>query len=134
LRAILDYEVVLGTPSLVVGIVLIVAAIILHAWTAKIIGIKATISYIELKPNLQSENQRLVTSGPFSVVRHPYWAYSVIITGIFLITGIVIVGIIIIVDLAITYFITTTLEDRKSYLKGLVIHTANTKKSAKILP
>ncbi|HJX24399.1 MAG TPA: isoprenylcysteine carboxylmethyltransferase family protein [Candidatus Bathyarchaeia archaeon] len=104
----------LGTPFLVLGIILIAAGIALHTWTAKLIGIKATIGYTELKPDVQSEKQSLIISGPFSVVRHPsYWAHTAIITGVFLITGIIAVGIIALMDLAITYFITTTLEDQE---------------------
>ncbi len=112
---ILFYELNLGLPFLVLGIILIIAGIVLHAWTAKPIGIKATIGYTELKPEKQNLDRKgLITSGPFSVVRHPsYWAHTAIITGIFFITGIVTVGIIAIIDLAITYFITTTLEDRE---------------------
>ncbi len=112
--SILYYEVVLGTPFLVLGIILIAAGFVLHAWTAKLIGLKATIGYIELKPNNQSGEQGLIMSGPFSVVRHPsYWAHTAIIIGIFLITGIIAVGVIAIIDLAITYLVTTTLEDQE---------------------
>jgi len=112
--AILHYEVMLGIPFLVFGIILILAGAVLHAWTAKLIGIKATIAFTELKPDISTENQRLVVSGPFSVVRHPsYWAHTAIITGIFFVTGIIALAIIAVVDLAITYFITTTLEDKE---------------------
>lgn len=112
---ILFSELKLGLLSLVLGIILIIAGIILHAWTAKLIGIKATIGYTELKPEEQNIDRKgLITSGPFSVVRHPsYWAHTAIIIGIFFMTGIITVGIIAIIDLVITYFITTTLEDRE---------------------
>lgn len=111
---ILHYEVALGLPFLVLGIMLVATGFALHAWTAKLIGIKATIAYTELKSDISSENQSIVVSGPFSEVRHPsYWAHTAIITGVFLVTGIITVAIIALVDLAITYFITTTLEDKE---------------------
>jgi len=112
--AILYYEVTLATPFLVFGIILIFAGIALHAWTAKLIGIKATIAYTELKHDISSKNQSLIISGPFSAVRHPsYWAHTAIIIGFFFLTGVIALGIITVVDLAITYFITTTLEDKE---------------------
>jgi len=111
---ILLYEIALGIPFLVLGITLITAGVTLPSWTAKLIGIKATIGYTELKPNTPPEKQSLVTSGPFSVVRHPsYWAHTAIITGIFFVTGAISVAIIAVIDLATTYFITTTLEDQE---------------------
>jgi len=111
---ILYYEITLGTPVLVLGIILIAAGVVLHAWTAKLIGLKATIGYTELKPDMRSEEPGLIKSGPFSVVRHPsYWAHTAIIIGIFFITGTIAVAIIAVIDLVITYFITTSLEDRE---------------------
>jgi len=111
---ILQYEVSLALPLRVFGAVAIAAGVILHAWTAKILGIKATISYTELKLETAEKTKSLITSGPFSVVRHPsYWAHTSILAGTFLVTGIVTVGIITLIDLAITYFVTTELEDQE---------------------
>jgi protein-S-isoprenylcysteine O-methyltransferase Ste14 len=113
-EVILLYEVAVTAPFVVLGVVAIAAGIVLHSWTARLLGIKATISYTELKPETVEKNKILVTSGPFSVVRHPsYWAHTMIITGTFLITGIIAVGIIALIDLAITYFVTAELEDRE---------------------
>jgi protein-S-isoprenylcysteine O-methyltransferase Ste14 len=112
--AILQYEVSIATPFRVLGVVAIAAGIALHTWTAKLLGIKATIGYTELKPDKDTKSQSLITSGPFAVVRHPsYWAHTLIIMGTFMITGVVIMGIIAIIDLAIAYFVTTELEDRE---------------------
>lgn len=111
---VLAYEVALGLPFVVLGVALVAAGVALHVWTAKLLGLKATIGYTELKPSSGTENRRLVTSGPFAVVRHPsYWAHTMIIVGVFLITGIIAVGIIAIADVLIAYFVTTTLEERE---------------------
>jgi protein-S-isoprenylcysteine O-methyltransferase Ste14 len=111
---ILQYEIQIALPLRVLGVVAIAAGVILHTWTAKILGIKATISYTELKPETAEKTKSLITSGPFSVVRHPsYWAHTSILAGTFLITGIATVGIITLIDLAITYFVTTELEDQE---------------------
>lgn len=113
-RPLLSYQTNLGPIGLVSGLILIGLAIALHAWTAKLIGVKATIGYTELRPDAQSTEQNLVTSGPFSVVRHPsYWAHIVIDAGLYLITGIATLGLIAIIDFAIIYFVVINLEDRE---------------------
>lgn len=113
-ETILYLQISFEEPFLFLGIVLVAAGIVLHSWTAKLLGIKATIGYSELKPSDESIKTNLIMSGPFSVVRHPsYWAHTSIIAGFFLITGVVTLGIIAIIDLGITYFITTTLEDKE---------------------
>ncbi len=113
-ETILYLQIALAAPFLFLGVALVASGIILHSWTAKLIGIKATIGYSELKPSDKSAQTNLVTSGPFSIVRHPsYWAHTSIITGLFLITGVVSLGIIAVIDLGITYFVTTTLEDKE---------------------
>ena len=112
--ALLYYQVNLGTLFLVLGIALVVAGVALHVWTAKLLGLKATVGLTEIKPDIKSEKQTLITSGPFSVVRHPsYWAHTAILTGLFLVTGVISLGAIVVIDLAITYFVTTNLEDRE---------------------
>ncbi len=111
---ILQYEIAIALPLRILGAAAIAAGIVLHLWTAKILGIKATIGYTELKPTNDEKTESLITSGPFSVVRHPsYWAHTSILAGTFLITGIITVGVIALIDLTITYFITTELEDRE---------------------
>jgi protein-S-isoprenylcysteine O-methyltransferase Ste14 len=111
-EAILQHEVLTTPPILVLGVILVIAGFVLHAWTAKLLGIKATIGYAELKP--QNDEQNLITSGPFSVVRHPsYVAHTLIFVGIFMITGVIAVGITALTDFLIAYFITTELEERE---------------------
>ncbi len=97
---------------MVLGAISVAAGLVLHAWTAKLLGIKATIGYAELKT--QNDKQNLMTSGPFSVVRHPsYVAHTLIFVGIFMITGVIAVGITALADFLIAYFITMELEERE---------------------
>ena len=96
---VLAYEVGLGLPFVVLGVALVAAGVALHVWTAKLLGLKATLGYHELKATSDKENRRIISSGPFAVVRHPsYWAHTMIIVGVFLITGVTAVGVIAIVD------------------------------------
>jgi hypothetical protein len=43
--AIFYFEIKLGLPLLVFGVILICGGVALHGWTAKLIGIEATIAY-----------------------------------------------------------------------------------------
>lgn len=110
--AIFQYQIRTNPPIFALGAALVTAGIVLHAWTAKLLGIRTTIGYTELKP--KNETQNLITSGPFSVVRHPsYVAHTFIFGGIFLITGVLAVGLMALTDFLISYFITMELEERE---------------------
>ena len=112
--AVLATEIALVLPFVALGFALISAGVLLHLWTAKLLGLKATLGYPELKSSADDEKRRIITSGPFGVVRHPsYWAHTMIIVGVFLITGVAVVGAIAVVDFLIAYFVTTTLEERE---------------------
>jgi protein-S-isoprenylcysteine O-methyltransferase Ste14 len=113
-ETVLAYEVTVTVPFIVLGVVAVLAGVALHAWTAKLLGIKATMGYMELKPEPDKNKRRIIMSGPFGVVRHPsYWAHTLIILGIFLITGTVAVAILALVDFLIAYFVTAELEERE---------------------
>jgi protein-S-isoprenylcysteine O-methyltransferase Ste14 len=111
---LLQNEIPVSLPVIVIGVFFVFAGIILHMWTARLLGIKATVGYAELKPEADENDGSLVISGPFSVVRHPsYGAHSLILVGTFLITGIIAVGIMTLIDLLIAYFVTIELEERE---------------------
>jgi len=109
---ILHYQVLLPVSLFAVGVALVATGIGLHLWTAKLLGLRATIGYTELTS--QNDPQDLIISGPFAVVRHPsYVAHTFIFTGIFLITGVIMVGIMAFADILISYFVTMELEERE---------------------
>lgn len=111
---LLQHEIQVTSPIIAIGVFFVIAGIVLHSWTAKLLGIKATVGYTELVPEDDVNNDNLIVSGPFSVVRHPsYGAHSFILVGTFLITGVVAVGIMAIIDLLIAYFVTMELEERE---------------------
>jgi protein-S-isoprenylcysteine O-methyltransferase Ste14 len=57
---------------------------------------------------------KLVTEGPFSVVRHPtYFAHTLIFSGIFLITGVGAVGIITLLDFLVVFVLIIPLEEKE---------------------
>lgn len=98
----------------IIGFSFIAAGIVLHSWTAFLLGLKATIGYTELEKIRNSKNDQIITTGPFSIVRHPsYWAHTFILFGSFLASGLSTLIIITIVDILIAYFITMELEEKE---------------------
>lgn len=94
------------------GLLIFISGIALHLWTIKLLGIKATIGYYEIYPN--AAKGKLITSGPFSAVRHPsYLAHSLILLGIFLMAPFYSTGLLLLVDFLIAYFLTTELEEKE---------------------
>jgi protein-S-isoprenylcysteine O-methyltransferase Ste14 len=111
---LLQFQLEFSIFIVIIGFSFIGAGIVLHSWTAYLLGIKATIGYTELEKNPKPTDEKLIDSGPFSVVRHPsYWAHTFILFGTFLISGSIIVGVITLIDLLIAYFVTMELEDRE---------------------
>jgi len=111
---LLQFQLEFSIFIVIIGFSFIGGGIVLHSWTAYLLGIKATIGYTELEKNPKPTGEKLIDSGPFSVVRHPsYWAHTFILFGTFLISGSIIVGVITLIDLLIAYFVTMELEDRE---------------------
>ena len=97
---------------IILGLILIITGVIIHAWTAKLLGIKALIGYNEIRPD--NEKGNLITSSLFSITRHPtYLAHTSLWLGFFLLTGFISLGILTIIDLLISYFIIIPLEERE---------------------
>ncbi len=79
-----------------IGLILLMLGIILHVWTAKLLSLWGLIGVPEILPK---KNIKLITSGPFLVIRHPtYLAHSLIFIGAFLLTEFVALGILSILD------------------------------------
>jgi protein-S-isoprenylcysteine O-methyltransferase Ste14 len=110
---LLQNEIPLHSAIVALGVSFVIAGILFQAWTAKLLGIKSTVGYTELKP--EDDNTRnLVTSGPLSLVRHPsYDVHFLILVGTFLITRVIAVGIMAIIDLLIACFVTMELEEQE---------------------
>jgi protein-S-isoprenylcysteine O-methyltransferase Ste14 len=84
----------------------------LLSWIVKHLGWRGLIAYSELKPQIAS--QKLITNGPFSVVRHPtYLAHTLMFVGIFLMTGFVGTGLLALLDFITSCFVITPMEERE---------------------
>lgn len=102
------------TMIVIIGFSFIAAGIVVHSWTAYLLGLKATIGYTELEKDQNSKQDQIITAGPFWIVRHPsYWAHTFILFGSFLVSGLGALAIISVVDILIAYFITMELEEKE---------------------
>ncbi len=94
------------------GFILIMIGLMIHVWTAKLLGIKALIGYNVVRPD--NEKSGLITSSLFSIVRHPtYLAHTSLWLGFFLLTGFLSLMILTLLDFLITYFMIIPLEEKE---------------------
>ncbi|MCP8313081.1 MAG: isoprenylcysteine carboxylmethyltransferase family protein [archaeon] len=107
-------EIVIEFPMLIflLGLVLITIGVIIHGWTAKLLGIKSLIGYPEIRPD--NEKGKLITSSLFSIVRHPtYLAHALLWLGFFLLMGFLSLGLLTLLDFLLSYYIIIPLEERE---------------------
>lgn len=108
---IIHYRIELPLVITMAGILLLIFGTLLHVWTGKLLGIWGLIGLPEISGRFKA---KLVTEGPFSVVRHPtYLAHTIMFTGIFLITGVIAVGLITVLDLLVINLLVIPLEERE---------------------
>jgi protein-S-isoprenylcysteine O-methyltransferase Ste14 len=94
-----------------IGFVLLIFGGILQIWTGLLLGLWGLMGLPEVSKKVQG---RLITEGPFSIVRHPtYLAHTLMFSGVFFITGILAVGVITILDILIISFIVIPLEEKE---------------------
>lgn len=102
-----------GLPLIInlFGLLLIIIGTILHLWTGKLLSLWGLMGIPEVSKKLDS---RLVTEGPFGIVRHPtYLAHTVLFSGIFLLTEVLTVGILTLFDFIIVNLVIIPLEERE---------------------
>ena len=93
------------------GIILLVAGSAFHLWTGKLLGLWGLIGLPEVSSRMEG---RLITKGPFSIVRHPtYLAHTSMFSGVFLMTGTVTVGIMTFIDFLLVYVLIIPLEEKE---------------------
>ena len=93
------------------GWILFIAGTFLHVWTARLLGVLGIIGVPEVSGNRYSN---LVSSGPFSLVRHPtYLAHTLLFAGVFLISGVISVGLMALVDFLVVNLIIIPLEEKE---------------------
>jgi protein-S-isoprenylcysteine O-methyltransferase Ste14 len=108
---ILHYKLDLPVVLNISGILLLVLGTVLHIWTGKLLGPWGLIGLPEVSTRIKV---KLITEGPFSVVRHPtYFAHTLMFSGVFLITEVISLGIITLLDLLMVYIFIIPLEEKE---------------------
>ncbi len=108
---LLDTKMAVPVGGVLVGWALLLAGTVLHVWTARLLGIPGIIGVPEV---LDAAQKELVTSGPFSRVRHPtYLAHTLLFCGVFLVTGVVSVGVAAFVDFVTVNLVIIPLEEKE---------------------
>lgn len=95
----------------ILGLTIFLVGISLHLWTAKLLGLWGLIGMPEIMPKKKS---RFITSGPFSIIRHPtYLAHTLIFLGAFLFTEVIALGILTIFDFTVINALIIPMEEKE---------------------
>lgn len=95
----------------IIGWCFFASGMILHIWTGLLLRPWGLIGLPEIFSKVES---KLVTTGPFSIVRHPtYLAHTFIFFGVFLLSEVIAAGVVALLDLIIVYAIIIPLEERE---------------------
>lgn len=109
--SLLQFKIEFPIALNIVGILLLIIGTLLHVWTGLLLGLWGLIGLPEISTKIRG---RLVTEGPFSVVRHPtYLAHTLMFSGIFFITEVIAVGIITLLDFIIVNILIIPLEEKE---------------------
>lgn len=93
------------------GILVFLSGLFLQLWTLKLLRVWGIMGLPEVTTLVKG---RVITQGPFGVVRHPtYLSHTIMFAGIFLMTGVFAVGIITLVDIVVINTMVIPLEDRE---------------------
>ena len=95
----------------ITGWMILVLGMMLQLWTLRLLGGWGIMGLPEVTQIVES---KIVTSGPFSVIRHPtYLSHTIMYAGVFLVTGVIPVGIITLLDIIIINTVVIPLEERE---------------------
>jgi protein-S-isoprenylcysteine O-methyltransferase Ste14 len=93
------------------GTVLFLTGAAMNVWTISLLGLRGLIGMPEILPKVGG---RLMTGGPFSIVRHPtYLAHAIMLSGVFLMSGVIAVAVLTFLDIILINTVIIPLEERE---------------------
>ncbi len=108
---LLGYTVELPLAVKVAGFALLVPGVALQTWTVLLLTGPGIMGMPEVTDKVEG---RMVTTGPFSLVRHPtYLSHTMMLLGVLFLTGVMAVGIVAFIDALVINIIVIPLEERE---------------------
>ena len=112
---LLRYQISLSLTVNAFGAVLLLLGMALQVWTLALLTLPGIMGMPEVTSTVKG---RMVTKGPFSVVRHPtYLSHTMMLVGVFLFTEVVATGIAALLDFIIIISIVIPLEERELLMR-----------------
>ena len=108
---LLSYRTALPVAVKFVGGLLFISGAGLQAWTLILLTLPVIMGMPEVTRGMPG---RLVTKGPFAVVRHPtYLSHTLMVLGLFLWTGVTALGVVTLIDALVVNSMVIPLEERE---------------------
>ncbi|HXY53605.1 MAG TPA: isoprenylcysteine carboxylmethyltransferase family protein [Nitrospirota bacterium] len=108
---LLRHRIELPAMTNLFGLLLFVLGAGLQTWTLVLLTLPVIIGMPEVT---KSVSGKLVTTGPFGIVRHPtYLSHTLMLLGLFLMTGVTALGIVTVVDAIVVNGIVMPLEEKE---------------------
>lgn len=108
---VLQHTVSFPLALIIMGWVLFVAGLALQVWTLLLLTLPGITGVPEITSKVAG---RIVTTGPFSIVRHPtYLSHTLLFLGVFLLTEVTAAGIIALLDVIVINTVIVPLEERE---------------------
>ena len=108
---LLNYRVSFPLAARSAGWIVLALGMLLQLWTLKLLRGWGLIGLPEVTTLVKG---RIITTGPFSVIRHPtYLSHTMMYAGVFFITGFIVIGVITLLDIVVINAMVIPLEDRE---------------------